>query len=347
MPGCCHILLFYTNDNDASLIAPQKVNDLYFVAGSAPGSSRSRVSRLATKPQLLSELWYQRLGNPGHTQLCMLAKHSTGLLSQLKSGLHPMHSCQSCNGGDIRRAPTGPASNTAPLLPCTRFHLDFGFIRASSSEFGVSTGNHIVTSYDGNNTYFLIVCAKARCTWVFCQASKSPTIFFIERFLALNSLKSGPRFLHMDQGGKLWRSNQLGEVATVAGYTMEPTGSDGASKNGKVDRSNGTFGVMVRCLLYIVDLSELFWTATPHEAWTGENPPLSHLLTFGALVAAHEPERRPAKADRHTAREVLLGYGATTKHVRYFDQMMNREKLSTHHTIDEAHYGKTHRPPGP
>jgi hypothetical protein len=35
------------------------------------------------------------------------------------------------------------------------------------------------------------------------------------------------------------------------------------------------------------------------------------------------------------------------KHVRYFDQTTNREKLSTHHTIDEAHYDKTHRPPGP
>jgi hypothetical protein len=27
--------------------------------------------------------------------------------------------------------------------------------------------------------------------------------------------------------------------------------------------------------------------------------------------------------------------------------MTNQEKLSTHHTFDEAHYGKTARPPGP
>jgi hypothetical protein len=31
----------------------------------------------------------------------------------------------------------------------------------------------------------------------------------------------------------------------------------------------------------------------------------------------------------------------------YFDQTTNQEKLSTHHTIDEAHYGTTNRPPGP
>jgi hypothetical protein len=86
---------------------------------------------------------------------------------------------------------------------------------------------------------------------------------------------------------------------------------------------------------------------TPHEAWTGDKPSLAHLRTFGALVTARKPGKRPAKADRHTAHGVLLGYGSTPKHVRYFDQTMNREKLSTHHTIDKAHYGKTTRPPGP
>jgi uncharacterized membrane protein len=54
-----------------------------------------------------------------------------------------------------------------------------------------------------------------------------------------------------------------------------------------------------------------------------------------------------AKADRHTARGVLLGYGSTPKHVRYFDQTMNHKKLSTHHMLDEAHYGATNRPHRP
>jgi hypothetical protein len=49
----------------------------------------------------------------------------------------------------------------------------------------------------------------SRHTWVFCQASKSPSIFIIEHFLALNGLRSGPRFLRMDKGGEIWRSNQL------------------------------------------------------------------------------------------------------------------------------------------
>jgi hypothetical protein len=62
---------------------------------------------------------------------------------------------------------------------------------------------------------------------------------------------------------------------------------------------------------------------------------------------ARKPGKRPSKADRHAAHGVLLGYGATTNRVRYFDQTTNRENLSIHHTFDEAHYGKTRRPPGP
>jgi hypothetical protein len=70
-------------------------------------------------------------------------------------------------------------------------------------------------------------------------------------------------------------------------------------------------------------------------------------LYFWALVTAQKPGNRPAKADRHTNHGVLLGYGASTKHVHYFDQTTNDEKPDTHHTIDEAHYIKTRHPPGP
>jgi hypothetical protein len=148
MPGCCRIILSHSNDNDTSFIALNKRNDLYFISGSTPDSLGSRVSRLATKPQLLSELWHQRLVHPGPTQLGALAKHSTGLPSLVT--MHPMHSYQACNDGKIQRADKGTISDTGLLLSGTRFHLGFGFICASSADFGVTTGNRVVTSYDGN-----------------------------------------------------------------------------------------------------------------------------------------------------------------------------------------------------
>jgi hypothetical protein len=110
------------------------------------------------------------------------------------------------------------------------------------------------------------VCAKARQTLIFCQASKSPPLFIVEYFLALNSLKSGPCYLLMDQGGELWRSNELREFAAAVGYDIEPTGYDAASENGKVERPNGTFGAIVRYLLYSAGLSAIFWPAALVDA---------------------------------------------------------------------------------
>jgi hypothetical protein len=65
----------------------------------------------------------------------------------------------------------------------------------------------------------------------------------------------------MDQGGELWRSNELQDVVFDAGYDFEPTGSDAASENGKVERANGTFVAMVRCLLYSAGLHPRFCSA--------------------------------------------------------------------------------------
>jgi hypothetical protein len=114
---------------------------------------------------------------------------------------------------------------------------------------------------------------------------------------------------------------------------------------------------MARCLLYSADLSAIFsyvvlvhvvyfknrlyhkaLRQTPYEAWTGEKPPLALLRTFSALVTARKPGKRHAKADQNTVHGVLLGYGTTTKHIHYFDQTTNHEKLITHHITDEAHY---------
>jgi hypothetical protein len=123
--------------------------------------------------------------------------------------------------------------------------------------------------------------------------------------------------------------------------------------------------MMVRCLLYSAGLSAKFWSASPihavylknrlyqnaigkmpYEGWTGIKPELDCLRTFGALVTGRKPETRPAKADCHTAHAVLLGFGSSTKHVRYFDPTANREKLSSRDVIDEAHYGTSRRPAG-
>jgi hypothetical protein len=86
LPGCFRILLSGSTSNAAAFIDLHKSNNIYFILGSRHSSTSSSISRLVTKPQMLSELW-----RPGHTQLSLLAHRSTGLPSKLTAGLHPMH----------------------------------------------------------------------------------------------------------------------------------------------------------------------------------------------------------------------------------------------------------------
>jgi hypothetical protein len=200
---------------------------------------------MAIRPQLQAELWHQRLGHPGMTQLSLQPKQSMGLTQ--KNGLqsHPMSSCQTCSDAKIFRAPMGPVLPTIKLLPCTQFHLDFGFIRASSDDYGVTSVSRVITLYDNCNSYVLIVHAKTRKLWVFCRPSKAPPVQILRKFPQHYGLKSGPLFLRTEQGGELWNSHDLRGVADDANYVVEPTGSDAASENGKVERPNGTLTAMV------------------------------------------------------------------------------------------------------
>ena len=123
---------------------------------------------------LQAELWHMRLGHPGQHQLSTLPPFVTGMPPNLVSGRHPLSYCDTCHEARHRRSAMGPTSDFANILCGSRFHLDFGFMRASSVTFGKTKGDRVVTSYDGFNSYFLITDAKSAHGWVFLTASKSP-----------------------------------------------------------------------------------------------------------------------------------------------------------------------------
>ena len=182
-------------------------------------------------------------------------------------------------------------------------------------------------------------------SFCFLTVSKAPPHAILDAFLLQHGLTSGERFLQMDQGGDLWRSAKIRAVAAKHDYHIEPTGSDSPSQNGKVERLNGTFGVMVRALLYSSGLVPMFWSSalllavylknrlyhraircTPYFSWTGKIPNMSHLRIYGSLVTARKPDKASAKMDYKTATGIFLGYGATTQHIHYYDLVSKRLK---------------------
>ena len=285
-------------------------------------------------PPLSTELWHQHLGHPGMHQLRHLQKCTTGIPTGLHQQVHPVHNCKICSDAQACKNPMGHTTSVDHLLPGSQFHLDFGFMHASSQSFVKLIGaTRVVNTYDGYNSYLLITYAKTRYTWVFLTATKEPPTKLVNTFFDTNGFKTGYHALCIDQGGELWCSDSLHHITANAGYVMEPTGSDSPHQNGKVERLNGTFGVMVRSLLYSSGLPPQYWSAalvhvvhlknrlwhsaldvTPFEAWNGSQPDLSHLHVFGSLLSAKIPGSQHAKLDKHTYDGIFFGYeGSSNK----------------------------------
>ncbi len=188
-----------------------------------------------------------------------------------------------------------------------RFYMDFGFICASSDDYQRpnTRSDRIVDSYDGYNSYLLIVDDKLYMTWVFLTKSKSPPLEIIRLFLqTFGRDKNVGGFIRCNQGGELARSHTLVDMAlTEFGYKVEPTGADSPSQNGQAENWNNTFAVTTRAFLYGVALEPKYWSValllavylhnrrvhsrtgiTPFEGWWGIKPNLKYLKLFGAHV---------------------------------------------------------------
>ena len=359
LPGCAAMY------SDAPLL---RSNNLFYFAQLHPRSVPTTASAMRLSQVLTTELWHQRLGHSGMHQLQHLQQCSTGLPSGLHRSIHPFHSCKICDDARSRKPPMGPATAISELLPGSRFHLDFGFMRASSDTFLKSPqATRVVLSHDGFSSYLLIADAYSRFTWVFLTASKDAPVSIVTKFLSIHGRKSGYRGIRVDQGGELCASHDLRQVFYNAEYTLEPTGNDTPNQNGKAERLNGTFGTMVRSLLYSAGLGPKYWSSalvhavhlknrlwhsaihtTPYHLWTGKQPDLSHLRIFGSLISPRRNGARPAKLDKHTYDGIFLGYTSTCSNITYVDIHTGRVKICQAPThFDESHFSNSRRPPGP
>ena len=347
-------------------------NGLFFFAAHLdPAARTARALSLV----LTSELWHQQLGHPGMHQLQHLPSCTVGVPPGAHQSVHPLHTCPICEHAKHRRANKGSTNDLAGLTAGSRFHIDFGFLRASDSAYRrrpstavspPSDTSRVVQSVDGFTSYMLVVCAVLRYTWVFLTASKALPVPELCALLGTFGKTHGYRALRVDQGGELWHSSTFRYAAAKSGYVVEPTGSDSAWMNGKVERLNGTFGVMVRAMLYGAGLPPKFWSFallhaayiknrmwhsalghTPFEALNGSVPDLSHLRVFGSRLYARMPGQPRAKLDDHVADGIFLGFHGSSSTVRYFDLRTGAIKTGGSFVFDEAHYASSDRPPGP
>jgi hypothetical protein len=139
LAGSLRALVSRMPDNDAPVVLPDAPT------GPAP------VLRVQ-HPQTMSELWHQRLGHPGMTQSAHLQHHTTSLPPTQQLPTHPLRACQVCHDARVRKQPRGHVQPATDIRPDSRFHLDFGFMRASSETYQREKGkDRVVLSHDECN----------------------------------------------------------------------------------------------------------------------------------------------------------------------------------------------------
>ena len=326
----------------------------------------NKVSRpVSATEQITSELWAARLGYCGTDQLSLIPTHTAGTPSVFKC--HPFRFLDVKEDARIQRQPRGDMDESV-LKNGEQFHMDFGFIRASSNDYGVTPPSNpddrVVYSFDGYSSYLLIMDRRSKRGWIFLRKSKEPPVSLVHIFLKKFGLSSGG-IIRCDQGGELARSEEFRTMALGAClYVVEPTGADSPSQNGGAERWNGSMATTVRALLYGAGLPPKYWSAallhamylhnrrvhvitrmTPYEAWHGHKPDLSRLRVFGSRVSVRKTGERSAKLDLHAYHGIFIGYSATDKNIRYIDLDSGVVKTCHHAVFDEAWYTQPRRPP--
>ncbi len=224
--------------------------------------------------QLLSKLWALCLGHCDAWQLDHIPNHTNGIPSSFSP--HPFCFINAKEEGGIQKQPIGHSPEKAPT-PRLRFFMDFGFIRASTSDYchpcpGV---NRVVKCFEGFTSYLIIVGEAAQYIWVFLRKSKEPPTDLVLDFLALHGPPSGG-VIWTDLGGKLaWSGSFWSLLLNTAWYIVKPTGADIPLQNGGAEKWNHTLAVTTCSLL----------NGSGLPAWTGPPPYFTWLIsTTGEFI---------------------------------------------------------------
>jgi hypothetical protein len=225
-----------------------------------PSSCRGCRFAPASRSKLTeSETWMLRLGSPGQDQLDLLPENVTGVPPGFQC--HPFRFIDWKEEARVQKQ-AAQRSSERTTESRQRFYIDYGFMRASSSNYSHpdNTKDRVVLSYDGFSSYLLIVDEATRYIWCFLTKMKEPPTDLLDAFFTRFGHELGGS-VRTDQGGELARSSALGDLLLRKHqYVLKPTGSNSPLQNGAVEIYNGKLAVCTRSLLYSSGLPAKYWS---------------------------------------------------------------------------------------
>ena len=268
------------------------------------------------------QLWHERLAHVSAQRLRLMG-------IRYKPG-----NCHFCVLGKQTRKPF-PAQDSTVEYKLERVYSDLCPI--SPESFG--HGKYIITFVDQITRYAWI--------YIIPNKSSSTVLQILKSWLALVQNQSGRTLINFrtDEGTE-YTGETLRTVTTFLsdhGITHETTSAASSSSNGVAERMNRTLMDMVRPMLLQSGVPSAFWgeavhtaakirnrlptsslkgNISPHEAWFGKPPKISHFRRFGCAAYARitHPVTKVIARSNHCC---LLGYEGTTQY-RLFDPKTNK-----------------------
>ena len=274
-------------------------------------------------------MWHQRLGHPSDSYLYNAHKYIDGV-PQFKHSDPVMDYCPVCTRSEQPKTHGGGTTMKA-TRPWQGLSVDFAFTgqsRKDKNEYEDYLGLHGETCWILFKDHFTgLVLGK-------CLVSKATPLNFIRDLLQKHFPGNGnglDRYVHMDQGGELYRNPKVCTIFRRSGFKIHPTGTDGSHQNGPVERAHRTTAKGIRSFLLGAALPSKFWpyAFTHHLRMQNALPskgksqsPLmmafnkkenfKHLFTFGCRIWVRPPRpnnrRQKGKLHCDSRKGIFLGY---------------------------------------
>ena len=308
--GCCRI----TNRKGQLVAYGTKQNRLFHLSVVPPTANLAGTLTTRSTTPTSVRTWHRRLAHLGASNVQRLEPMVDGMDLQRSTAYEQV--CEDCSKGKSTRSPSRqPMERATEKLEL--IHSD--------------VGGPITPTSNGGNRYFVTFTDDlSRHTWIYMLKSKGECMMAFRNFRNMVQTESGLRIkrLRSDNGGE-YDSNEAYTLFQRAGIQWEPTTPHSPEQNGVSERLNRTLIERLRCVISDSALDKTLWAealrtvvyiknrsptsaikgATPHEAWYGKKPNISHLRIIGCTAYAHIAKGTGLKKlDDRSIKCKLLGY---------------------------------------
>jgi hypothetical protein len=116
--------------------------------------------------------------------------------------------------------------------PYQGLSVDFSFAGVKSKN---TDQEHDYVGLNGETCWILVTDHFSCMKHGECHQSKASPLNWLEKFLKQYSPDCHGKYVHMDQGGELYRNPQVCKLFQDYGYEICPSGADASNQNGPVE----------------------------------------------------------------------------------------------------------------